>query len=165
MIQNFKERNNRARTLISKALLDGIILVIEMRCQINRQTFRGIPGFYSTSGYTAVIFSAHLVAVKCEVFTTTSTREIQLYARPATQLTRSPYFRQIAYASRTSCAKIEVKGLYYLSSKFRRSEATVSRVIEANLIIGLLPILSHRVTQRPIKSIKNNRKIRHLWSS
>ena len=54
------------------------------------QTFRGIPGFYSTSGYTAVIFSAHLVAVKCEVFTTTSTREIQLCARPATQLTRSP---------------------------------------------------------------------------
>ena len=57
------------------------------------QTFRGIPGFYSTSGavdYTAVIFSAHLVAVKCEVFTTTSTRKIQLRARPATQLTRSP---------------------------------------------------------------------------
>ena len=46
MIQNFKERNNRARTLISKALLDGIILVIEMRWKINRQTFRGIPGFY-----------------------------------------------------------------------------------------------------------------------
>ena len=36
--------------------------------------------------YTAVIFCAHLVAVKCEVFTTTSTREIQLCARPATQL-------------------------------------------------------------------------------
>ena len=57
------------------------------------QTFRGIPGFYSTSGavaYTAVIFWAHLVAVKCEVFTTTSTREIQLCARPATQLTCSP---------------------------------------------------------------------------
>ena len=56
------------------------------------QTFRGIPGFYSTSGavdYTAVIFSAHLVAVKWEVFTTTSTREIRLCARPATQLTRS----------------------------------------------------------------------------
>ena len=35
------------------------------------QTFRGIHGFYSTSGavdYTAVIFSAPLVAVKCEVF-------------------------------------------------------------------------------------------------
>ena len=57
------------------------------------QTFRGIPGFYSTSGavgYTAVIFCAHRVAVKCEVFATTSTREIQLYARPATQLTCSP---------------------------------------------------------------------------
>ena len=50
------------------------------------QMFRRIPGFYSTSGavdYTAVIFWAHLVAVKCEVFTTISitsisTREIQL---------------------------------------------------------------------------------------
>ena len=66
------------------------------------QMFRGIPGFYSTSGavdYTAVIFCAHLVAVKCEVFTTTSTREIQLCARPATQLTRSPYFLQVAYSS------------------------------------------------------------------
>ena len=42
-------------------------------------TFRGVPGFYSTRGavdYTAVIFSAHLVAVKCEVFATTSTREV-----------------------------------------------------------------------------------------
>ena len=70
-----------------------------MRCKINRQTFRGIPGFYLTNGYTAVIFSAHLVAVNCEVFTTTSTREIQLCSRPATQLTRSAYFRQIVYAS------------------------------------------------------------------
>ena len=46
-----------------------------MRCKINRQTFRGIPGFHSTSGYTAVVFSTHLVAVKCEGFTATSTRE------------------------------------------------------------------------------------------
>ena len=64
--------------------------------------FRGIPGFYSISGavdYTAVIFCAHLVAVKCEVFTTTSAREIHLCARPATQQTRSLYYRQIAYAS------------------------------------------------------------------
>ena len=61
-----------------------------MHCKINRQTFHRIPGFYSTSGYTAVIFSAHLVAVRCEIFTTTSTREIQLCTRPGTQLTRSP---------------------------------------------------------------------------
>ena len=58
------------------------------------QTFRKIPGFYLTSGYTAVIFAAHLVTMKCQVFTTTSTGEIQLCARPATQLmdwhTRSP---------------------------------------------------------------------------
>ena len=70
-------------------------LVIETKGQI----FRGIPGFYSTNGYTAGIFSAHLVSVKCEVFTTTSAREIQLCARPATQQKRYPYFRQIAYAS------------------------------------------------------------------
>ena len=54
------------------------------------QTFRAIPGFYSTSSCTAVIFSAHLVAVKWEVFTTTSNWEIQLCVRPAPQLTRSP---------------------------------------------------------------------------
>ena len=46
--------------------------------------------FYLTSGavdYMAVIFSTHLVAMKCVFFTTTSTREIQLCALPATQLT------------------------------------------------------------------------------
>ena len=47
----------------------------------------------------AGIFSAHLVAMKCEVFTTASAREIQLCTRPATQQKRYPYFRQIAYAS------------------------------------------------------------------
>ena len=43
--------------------------------------------------------STHLVAVKCEVFTTASTRETRLCVRPATQQTRCPYFRQIAYAT------------------------------------------------------------------
>ena len=62
-------RAQQTAILISKALLDRITLVIEMRCKINRQVLCGIPGFYSTSGYTAVIFSAHLVAVKCDVFT------------------------------------------------------------------------------------------------
>ena len=38
-----------------------------------------------------MIFCAHLVAVKCEVFITTSTRKTQLCARPATQLTRCPH--------------------------------------------------------------------------
>ena len=61
-----------------------------MRCKINRQVLCGIPGFYSTSGYTAVIFCAHLVVVKCEVFTSTGTWEIQLRARTATLLTRFP---------------------------------------------------------------------------
>ena len=36
-------------------------------------SFRRISGFHSTSGYIAVIFSTHLVTMKCEVFTTTST--------------------------------------------------------------------------------------------
>ena len=58
--------------------------------ETNGQTICGILGFYSTSGYTAVIFSAHLVTVKCEVFTTTSTWEIQLYVQPATQLKSPP---------------------------------------------------------------------------
>ena len=46
--------------------------------------------FYLTSGavdYMAVIFSAHLVTMKCVFFTTTSTWEMQLCTRPATQLT------------------------------------------------------------------------------
>ena len=66
------------------------------------QTFRGIIGFYSTSGavdYTAAIFCVHLVAVKYEVFTATSTREIQLCARPATQLTCFPLLPAISHAS------------------------------------------------------------------
>ena len=63
----------------------GIILAsapIAIFCLFTKakgQTFRGIPGFYSTSGavdYTEVIFFAHLVAVKCEVFTTSSARDM-----------------------------------------------------------------------------------------
>ena len=57
------------------------------------QMFRGIPGFYLTRGavdYMTVILSAHLVARKCKVFTTTSIRKIQLCTQPATHLTPSP---------------------------------------------------------------------------
>ena len=50
--------------------------------------FHGIPGFYLTRG--AVILSTHLVARKCKVFTTTSSREIQLCTQPANHLTLSP---------------------------------------------------------------------------
>ena len=52
-----------------------------------------------------IFFPAHPIAVKCEVFTPTGIREIQLCARPATQLRcpppppPPPYFRQIAHAS------------------------------------------------------------------
>ena len=53
------------------------------------------------------------VMVKLEVFTTTSTREIQLCAQPATQLSRSPHFQQIAYTSQLSmCKDISERGLF-----------------------------------------------------
>ena len=45
------------------------------------QTFHWIPGFYSTSGvvnYTTVIFSAHLVALKCVECCFTSTETVVL---------------------------------------------------------------------------------------
>ena len=83
--------SEKAGTNSTKTL--GIILEsasIAIFCLVTEtkgQTFREIPGFYSTSGYTAVTF----FAVKCEaVFTTASTREIQLCARPASQPTCSP---------------------------------------------------------------------------
>ena len=51
--------------------------------------------------------------MKCEVFTTSSTMEIQLCARPATQLAHSPYFRQIAYASPLRMREdLSERGLY-----------------------------------------------------
>ena len=94
MIQNLRLRNNKQ--IQSQQAGPGIILesaprntILCLFTETKWQTFRGIPGFYSTNGavdYTAVIFCAHLVAVKCQVFTATSTREIQLCARPATQL-------------------------------------------------------------------------------
>ena len=96
----WRKKKKRKKRLHSQHTGPGIILesprqntILCLFTETKWQTFRGIPGFYSTSGavdYTAVIFCAHLVAMKCEVFTTTSTRGIQLYARPATQLTCSP---------------------------------------------------------------------------
>ena len=65
-------------------------------CLINEtkgQMFHGIPGFYLTRGTVddmTVILSTHLVARKCKVFTTASSREIQLCTQPATHLTLSP---------------------------------------------------------------------------
>ena len=86
--------------------------------------------------YTAVIFCAHLVAVKCEVFTTTSTREIQLCARPATQLTCSP--RQISHTPvHCACAKILSEGvcsdtdliciLAYIDQWFHSAQSAVEK--------------------------------------
>ena len=96
---------SRLGIILESAPIAIFCLVTETKGQM----FRGIPGFYSTSGvvdYTVVIFFAPLVAEKCEVFTTTSTREIQLCAQPATQLTRSPLLlanrvcQSIAYVRR-----------------------------------------------------------------
>ena len=56
------------------------------------QMFQRIPGFYLTSGLHGCDLLTHLVAMKCEVSTTTSTREIQLCIQAATQLMRSPLF-------------------------------------------------------------------------
>ena len=64
--------------------------------------FSRIPGFYSTSAYTAVIFSTHLVTVKGEVFTTTTVLVPGKYSYTLSQqpsLSVPPYFLQIAYAS------------------------------------------------------------------
>ena len=58
---------NRLGIILESAPIAIFCLVTETK----GQTFRGIPGLFSTSGvvdYTAVIFSAHLVAVKCEFF-------------------------------------------------------------------------------------------------
>ena len=82
-----KNNNNFIPNRLGIILESAPIAIFCLVTKAEGQMFRGIPGFYSTSG--AVIFCAHLVAVKCEVFTTTSTREIQLCAGPATQLTRS----------------------------------------------------------------------------
>ena len=57
-------------------------------------------------GYTVEIFSAHFVAVKCEVFTTSNTMEIQLCARPATKLTHSPTSDKSRTPVYCACAKI-----------------------------------------------------------
>ena len=64
----------------------ALLLKLKVRCSANFLAF-----IQPVVVYMAVIFSAHLVTVKWEVFTTTtSTREIQLCAWPATQLTHSP---------------------------------------------------------------------------
>ena len=89
---------NKLRVILESAPNTMFCLLTETK----RQTFRRIPGFYSTNSavdFTPVIFCARLVVVTWEVFTTTSTREIQICARPATQLTGSFYFRQIVHAS------------------------------------------------------------------
>ena len=74
--------------ILESVLIALFCLVTETK----EQTFWGIAGLYSTIcavDYTAVIFSTHLVTMKCKIFTTTSTREIQLCVWPATQLTHS----------------------------------------------------------------------------
>ena len=104
--------------------------------KVNDKTFRGISAFYLTSGavdYTAVIFCDHLVAVKCEVFTTTSTREIQLCALPATLLTRST----LLPANRQSTAR---------ARRFKWKGSKGPAILRIHPCTGL-PIISGRETQ------------------
>ena len=68
------------------------------------QTFRGIPGFYSTSGavdWSAVIFSVHLVAVTWNarflLLVVLGKYSYSLGQQPSWRV--PPYFRQIAYTS------------------------------------------------------------------
>jgi len=64
--------------------------------------FHGIPDFYLTSGavdYMAVIVCAHLVAVKCGVFTTTSTRKYSYALGQQPSWLVPLCFRQITYPS------------------------------------------------------------------
>ena len=79
------EKNKQPSNFIPAGLgiiFESVLIAIScLAAETKGQTFCGIPGFYLTSGavdYTAVIFFAHLVVVNCEVFTTTSTKEIQL---------------------------------------------------------------------------------------
>ena len=108
--QIWKKNSNfilNRRIILESASMAIFCLVTETK----GQTFRGIPGFYSTSGYTALIFfSAHLVAVKCEVFTITSTREMQLCCNPADvfPLTSGKSCTPVHCA----CAKMYVKRVY-----------------------------------------------------
>ena len=53
--------------------------------QNDRRSAEFLTFIRGTVEYTAVIFCAYLDAVKCDVSTTSSTREIQLCAGPATQ--------------------------------------------------------------------------------
>ena len=86
-------------------------------------------------GYTVVIFSAHLVPVKWEFFTTSSTMEIQLCARPATQLTHSPYFRQIAYASPLRMREDLSERVY------KSAETIASRILNVSGASRIRPIV------------------------
>ena len=71
-----KEKQNKTKTqnLHSQQIGDhsrvsGLRYLFCLVAETKGPTFRGIPGFYSISGavdYTAVIFFAHLVALKCE---------------------------------------------------------------------------------------------------
>ena len=75
--KRIKKNNNKNNFILGKRLRTILELApIGIFCFVTEskgQMFRGIAGFYSILGavdYTAVIFSAHLVAVDCEVFTT-----------------------------------------------------------------------------------------------
>ena len=60
--------------------------------QTKGQTFWRIPGFYLTSGvvdYMAVIFSTHLVAMKCKFFFLLATQQTRSPLLPANRICQS----------------------------------------------------------------------------
>ena len=77
-----------------------------------------ILGFYLTSSYTAVIFSALLITMKCKAFTTTGPREIQLCTLAATQLICSPLLpaNQVLQSNVCMDKDLSERGLFQLAS-------------------------------------------------
>ena len=66
-MEKTKQNKNFILSRLGIILESAPIAIFCFVTETKRQMLRGIPGFCSTSGvvgYTAVIFSAHLVAVK-----------------------------------------------------------------------------------------------------
>ena len=94
--------------------------------------FRGIAGFYSILGavdYTAVIFSAHLVAVECKVITIREDN-YALDQQPSWQIPQCPV-RMREYLSE--------RGLLNRRGGKKKKKKTYDR--ESQLIIRIITIL------------------------
>jgi len=80
-----EEKQNRTNKTSFAADLGSFL---NQRCRL--QYFALLLKLKDRCSAEFLIFSAHLVTMKCKGFTTISTREVQLCAWPATQLTHSP---------------------------------------------------------------------------